>query len=273
MTVLPSSQAVAFQVGDAIGFAWRRTWRNFWRLLLLSIVFSILTGIASAFSFSGAAVEVDPSAIDPEAVMDALTQSSGGVMSIVGSVVQFLVSAFLGLGLIRVALGVMAGERVRLGRVFSFRGYGRYLLGSIVVGILAGLGFVVPFGIGLAISAATDWVVLAVLGAVAGIVLAIVLALGLSLFGYAIVDKDMHAVDALRASWAIVRPRFGSLLGLEILLAIIAVGIVIAAFVLGALMLVIGLLVTLPVAGVIVFGMGALSMAYAYRTLSGEPVI
>lgn len=265
--------APEFRVGAAISYGWRRTWRNFWWFALVSIVFWAISAVAGSIGWSDQISQVDWSNTDPNAVVDQLTHTTAGALSMIGSLVQFLVSAFLSLGLIRIALGVTSGDRVRLGRVFSFQGYGRFLLASIIVGIIAVVGFAVPFLIGLALSAATNWPIFVVLGVLIGIVLAIVLALGLSLFGYVIVDKNAPGISSLKASWALVIPRFGALLGLEILIALISVGIFIAAVILGVLMLLLGLLITLPVAGVIVFGLGVLAMGYAYRTLSGEAVV
>ncbi len=105
-----------------------------------------------------------------------------------------------------------------------------------------------------------------------GIVLAIALSLAFTFFGYLILDRDARGLSSLGASWKLVKPHFGALLGLYILIGIISFGLIIAAIVLGTLMLVVGLLITLPVAGVVIFGMSALSVAFAYRTIAGEPV-
>ena len=59
---------------------------------------------------------------------------------------------------------------------------------------------------------------------------------------------------------------------MHILLALISVAVLIVAILAGILMIVIGLLITLPVAGAIILGLSFLSQAYAYRTLSGEEV-
>ncbi len=266
----------SFSVGGAIGFGWRKTWTNFWRLLLVVIVFGIINAVLSAIGGAGSASSIDVSNVDlsnPDTItVDQILQTGNAGLSFAGSVVQWLASLFLALGVIRIALAVTQGEKVELGRVFSFAGYGRYIINSVFVGIIVVVGILVGFVPGLLIAYSTDAIVWAVVGSVVGILLAITLTLAFTFFGYLILDRDARGLSSLGASWKLVMPHFGGLLGLYILIVIIDFGLIIAAILLGTLMLVVGLLVTLPVAGVVVFGISALSVAYAYRTISGEPV-
>ncbi len=252
-----------FQVGAAVGYGWRKTWRNFWWLLLVSIIVSVIVGIAS--SISGFA---DPSSLD----QGLAPESANETLLFVGAIVSFLVATFMQLGVIRVAIGVTNGDRARVGRLFSFDGFGRFLLGAIIIGILVTIGFGIPILIGALLSGATGgWFFLVLFGLV-GLVLAIILTLGLSLFGFVIVDQNVPGLGSLRASWALVRPRFWGLFGLHILVSLIVIGVFIAAVILGIITLFVGLLVTIPIATVLAFGIPILSVAYAYRTLSGQGV-
>ena len=278
MSVVESAPAgkQSFSVGGAIGFGWRKTWTNFWRLLLVVIVFGIINAVLSVIGGAGSASSIDVSNVDlsnPDTItVDQILQTGNAGLSFAGSVVQWLASLFLALGVIRIALAVTQGEKVELGRVFSFAGYGRYIINSVFVGIIVVVGILVGFVPGLLIAYSTDAIVWAVVGSVVGILLAITLTLAFTFFGYLILDRDARGLSSLGASWKLVMPHFGGLLGLYILIVIIDFGLIIAAILLGTLMLVVGLLVTLPVAGVVVFGISALSVAYAYRTISGEPV-
>jgi len=259
-----------FSVGGAIGFGWKRTWKNFWWLLLVSIIFTAINGAISLITVGGDMASVDLSS--GASVQEQLQTSGGAAFDLVGSIVQGVVTVFLALGVIRIALAVTAGDRVRIGRIWSFQGFGRYLLGGIIVGIIVGVGFVIPLVIGISISAATDQVAWAVILGVIGAIIAIVLSLGFSLFGYVIIDKNSKGLSSLGESWRLVKPHFGGLLGLHILIALIIAGTIIVAILLGILLIFVGLLVTLPVAGVLAFGIPAFALAYAYRTLAGEPV-
>ncbi len=266
----------SFSVGGAIGFGWRKTWTNFWRLLLVVIVFGIINALGSFIGGAGSASSIDTSNIDwtnPDTItVDQIWQTGNLGLSLLGSVVQWLASLFLALGVIRIALAVTQGEKVELGKVFSFAGYGRYIINSIFVGIIVVVGILVGFVPGLLIAYSTDAILWAAIGSVVGILLAITLTLAFTFFGYLILDRDARGLSSLGASWKLVMPHFGGLLGLYILIVIIDFGLIMIAMIAGILMLVVGLLITLPVAGVLVFGISALSVAYAYKTISGDSV-
>jgi len=260
-----SSPATTFSVGNAIAFGWRMTWRNFWRILLVGIVFTAIGFITSLITGVGSAL--------PElAEGEGATEIAVGA-SLIGSVVQFLVSLFLALGMIRIAIDVTKGHDVHVGRLFAFNGYGRYLLSGILVSIIVGIGFAIPFLPFFAIAAATENGFWLIPGGILGVLLAIVLSLGLSLYGYFIIDRNAPKISGLGESWAVVRPHFWPFLGLHVLLALINIGLLVAAFIVGLLLIVVGLLVTIPLAMVLVFGITALALAYAYRTLSGQEVV
>jgi hypothetical protein len=262
---LMTSPATTFRVGSAIGFGWRMTWRNFWRILLVGIVFTAIGFATSVITGVGSVL--------PEIIEGDMTTEISVGASLIGSIIQFLVSIFLALGMIRIAIDVTKGHDVHVGRLFAFNGYGRYLLSGILVSIIIAIGFAIPFLPFLAIAAATENGLWLIPGGILGVLLAIVLILGLSLYGYFIIDRDAPKVSGLRESWAVVRPHFWPFLGLHILLALINIGLFVAAFILGLLLVVVGLVVTIPLAMVLVFGISALALAYAYRTMSGQEVV
>ena len=71
-----------------------------------------------------------------------------------------------------------------------------------------------------------------------------------------IIDKDMGAIDAIKASISFVMANIGTL--------IVLLPGLIAAYIVGALLCGVGLLVAIPVV--------VIATAYAYRTLQGEQV-
>lgn len=259
-----------FSATAAIAYGWRRTWKHFWWILLLSLVVSAVFAVVSLIS-NGASL-ANANFKDPQSVTDAIAATSIGIITIIGAVVQWLASVLVGLGLLRIGLDVTAGEQINVGRLFAFQGFGRYLAGSIIIGLIISIGAGIPIAVGAALSLWQNQVAYVLVGLVLGIILAIVGSLGFSMYGFTILDKDVRGLNSLAASWQIVRPRFGSLLGMHILLALLSVAVLIVAIIAGILMIVVGLLITLPVAGAIILGLSFLSQAYAYRTLSGEEV-
>jgi len=268
-TPAQSGSLQVFTIGGAIEYGWRATWKNFWRFLLVAVIYVAINAAVSTVTGLVSPSDLDGQGMD---ALDMFTAASYSVLSIAASIVGFLVSAFLLLGLMRVALGVVKGNRVEVGEIFSFNGFGRYLLNSILIGIVMAVILAIVLVPTLLLTIATENVLWIALGGVLSVVLVVLISLAFTFFGYLILDKDSRGVSSLGASWALVRPHFWSILGLNLLVALIAVALIIGAVVAGVLMLVIGLLVTLPVAGVLAFGISTLSIAFAYRTISGEPV-
>lgn len=265
-----------FSIGEAIGWAWKLTWRNFWRFLLVAVVFFFLNAAISAVV--SIPTNVTQGLVDTSGASDAQSIALGAgalLFGLISGVVQFVVTSFLTFATIRIALSVTRGEDVELKTAFVFKGFGWYLLCALVVGILAAVGFLVPTlifgGIGFLIGDNTG-IVMVSIGVLIGVLVAIVISVGFTFFGYAIVDRDATGLDGLKVSWELVRPHFWKVVGLGVLLALIAVGLLAAALVAGVLMIVIGLLVTLPLAGVLIFGLGSLSYAFAYQRMSGNPI-
>lgn len=259
-----------FKATAAIGYGWRRTWKNFWWILLLSLVVSAVFMVVSLVSNGASLTNADFT--DPQSVTEAIAATSIGILAIIGAIVQALASTLVNLGLIRIGLDVTAGQPINIGRLFSFQGFGRYVGGSIIIFLIISIGMGIPVGIGAALSLWQSQVAYVIVGVALGIILAIVLTLGFSMFGFTILEKDVRGLGSLGASWQIVKPRFGSLLGMHILLALLIIAIFLVAIIAGILMIVVGLLITVPIAVALSLGVTFLAQAYAYRTLSGQDV-
>jgi uncharacterized membrane protein len=159
---------------------------------------------------------------------------SGLAPRIVLQLIGFVVGIVLAMGLIRASLAVVEGRTPEVSLLFQTDGFGNYLIAS----ILATIG--VFFGILLCI--------------IPGVILAIMW----HFFGYVIVeDPATGPVDALRRSADITRGNRWQLFGLGILLiGINLIGLVACG---------IGLIFT--------YGITVVTVAYAYKTLSGQPVV
>lgn len=151
----------------------------------------------------------------------------------VWTVLGFVVGLVLAMGLIRAALRVTDGGRPDVNQLTQLDDFGPYLLVSLIAGVIIGIGVL--------------------LCVVPGILAAVFLGFA----GYVVIDQhEADPIAALKQSIALVKPKFGPILGLLFLLAVINI--------VGALLCGVGLLFTYP--------MTAITMAYTYRTLSGQPI-
>lgn len=155
------------------------------------------------------------------------------LVDVVFSVVGFALSLVLALGVIRAALAVCDGRTPRVEDLFDTRDLGPYAVTAIVVGVITAVGFVLCI--------------------IPGFV-----AVFLLLFApYVVADGTSTDVGtALRRSVELVRSAPGEVVVL--LLGLLGINIV------GALLCGVGLLFT--------YGISALAVAHAWRSLSGRPV-
>src|SRR6478609_6816560 len=148
---------------------------------------------------------------------------------------QFLV--FLGISVlqlfvIRATLMIVRGEPLDASKVMSTDRLGAYLVGAIIVGVLTFVGFILCILPGIAVGIfALFW-------------------------GYFLVDKGMSPVEAITASFNLVKDNFGPVLLFWFLTILVTIA--------GAIVCGVGLIVAIPV---VVIGTG-----YMYMRLQGQPV-
>ncbi|MCJ7439272.1 MAG: DUF975 family protein, partial [Acidimicrobiia bacterium] len=159
--------------------------------------------------------------------------TNGAIAAVVLQLLSFVVGIILAMGLIRASLAVCEGRKPEVSMLLETDGFFNYL----VAAILFGVG--VFFGLVLCI--------------IPGIILAVVF----QFFGYAIVQHpELGAVDALKRSADITKGYRWQLFGLALFLILINL--------VGLLACGVGLLFT--------YGISAIAIAYAYKTLSGQAV-
>jgi uncharacterized membrane protein len=210
-----AAPAPTFSAGDAIGYGWNGFKNNIGPLAIIALVVlaaNIVTGWLQRGSDSFV-----------------LT----GIMSLVSAFISLVIS----LGLIRAALAILDGERPEIGDLLSTRDIVPYIVASLLVAIVVGIGLLLCI----------------IPGLIAGFLL--------QFYGYAIIDKRVDAehmapqsdpIGAMRASYEITSRNVGNLIVLAILCILLNI--------VGALLCGIGLLVTLPVT--------AIAVAYAWRYFS-----
>jgi len=169
-------------------------------------------------------------------VLSVIGQASDSVaVSVLFNVVGWIVGLLLAFGLIRASLAVTRGEQPEIGMLFRADGFGPYLFASILFGLGAAIGLILC------------------------IVPGIIFAIAFMFYGYVISERGegISPTEALSRAAEISRGHRWELFGLGIVLLLINF--------IGLLACGIGLLFT--------YGITALAVAYAYRSLTGQSVV
>jgi uncharacterized membrane protein len=148
---------------------------------------------------------------------------------------EFLVllgMSILQLFVIRATLMIVRGEPLEASKVMTTDRLGAYLVGAIVVGILTFVGFLLCVLPGIAVAIFTLF------------------------WGYFLVDKNMSPVEAITASFNLVKDNFGLVIVFWLLTILITIA--------GAIVCGVGLIVAIPVV--------VIATGYMYMRLQGQPV-
>ncbi len=167
-------------------------------------------------------------------IIGLIGQATGNFfVSLIFSIAAFVVSMILTMGLIRAALAVVRGETPEVNMLFETEGLGSFIVAAILFGIMLWVGLLLCI--------------------IPGIFVAIIF----MFYGFIIVENpSISPTDALKKSQEMTSGRLGELFVFG--LALFGINLV------GAILCGIGLLFT--------YGITAIAVAYAYRTLRGEPV-
>jgi uncharacterized membrane protein len=197
-----------FNIGESLSYGWDIMGKNIWFFVGILIVSWLLTGI-------------------PSNAADNLQENAAG-LSFLLRLVQIVLQTIVSIGLIRIQLKFLDGEKPEFGDLFKFqKHFWRFLGASILYALMVGIGLfflIVP---------------------------GIYLALRFQFFAFSIVDRDASIMDSFRQSTRLTHSVKWKLLGFEILLMLINI--------LGLLCLVIGIFATAPTT--------MMAMAAVYRKL------
>jgi uncharacterized membrane protein len=148
------------------------------------------------------------------------------------AIVGFLGFVIIQAAVVRAALALTRGETIELQTLFKFDNLPQLLIGALIVAVLTGIGSILCYIPGLIVTFFVQFYV------------------------HFLIDQNMTGVDAIKASFSFVNSNLGTLIGFFLASMV--------AYILGALLCGIGLLVALPV----VF----IAQAYTYQRLRGVPV-
>ena len=164
--------------------------------------------------------------------MDSAFAAGSLILSIVGLVVSFVIGALIQAAFVRGALHELNGNKSDFGAFFQFGNIAQVLLASLIVGVITSIGYVLCVVPGV-IAMFLTWYTLTF-----------------------VLDQNQDATTAIKSSFNLTSQNQGPL----VLLALACVGLNIV----GALLCLIGLLVTGPVT--------LIAATYAYRLLVNGPV-
>jgi uncharacterized membrane protein len=229
-----------FSVGDAFSWGWEKFTQNWSAIVIATLIYVVALGLIEiifAVILRGALLNSTPS-ITVDTTNNTVTTSSGagwfaqllfGALSIF---VLLLVAAVVQSGIIHGALEIADGKRVEFIDFFKFEKIGAVIVGGLLVGIATGIGYLLCIIPGIIVAFLTPF------------------------YLFFILDKNQSPVDAIMSSVRIVSQNVGAMI-----LLILAVYV---AYFVGALVCLVGLIVTMPVA--------LLAMTFGYRKLQNEPV-
>jgi hypothetical protein len=159
--------------------------------------------------------------------------TNNGLLSFLLTLIGWIVGLIIAMGLIRCALAVVQGRTPEVNMLFETEGLGSYIVASIIAGLIIFVGLILCI----------------IPGIIAGIIL--------MFYGFAIVDHpETGPTQALSRSRELTQGRLGELFLFG--LALLGINLV------GALLCFVGLLFT--------YGITAVAVAYAYRSLSNQSI-
>ncbi|WP_027339089.1 hypothetical protein [Halonatronum saccharophilum] len=224
---------VKFYVDGAISFGWKLFKEN-WGFLIGVFIINLLIIII------------------PEFFIEAMLISNVGLFLIV-NLLHLFVIYMVEIGYLKILITLARGEGDRLEVMELFRNYHlffKYFVGILLYGLIVAIGVVTP--IIISILFVSDLIFF--FGVVLGVIIGIILAIKFFFVDYFIVDQELGPLEALERSAEVTEEIKGELFLFMIVILLINI--------VGALVLLLGLLVTVPVTG--------LAMAYVYCKLNED---
>lgn len=204
-----------FSKGEALSFGWETFKKYPWLLIAVTLTVSLIP-FAVSFMF--------------QLPFQSETSESSNPLMLIGTIASNLLSVFFTIAMIKFSLKLVDGKTVEYQDIFNVKAeeFTRYLLGSIIYGIIVFVGFILL------------------------VIPGIYFAIKYQYFSYLILDKELSPMEGIKQSGKITQGHKWNLLLLYCILALIQIA--------GVIALLVGLLVAAPVTG--------LAYAYVYRKLS-----
>lgn len=234
----PPSGPSGYSVGNAFSYAFDKFKANLGPLILITVlllvaafVVQFVGNIVSSSLGSASQLTVDPTTGELNGLSGGLF-GAAMIVSLLFSAISFAVQLVVQAGLIKAALGVTRGESVDLGRSFNGINWAQVLIAALLTGLGTFIGLVLCILPGIVFIFLTSFTL------------------------YFVIDRNMDAVPAIKASINLVKDNVGALV-LFFLASI-------AAYIIGICLCGVGLLAAIPIV--------VLAQAYTFRVLTGDTV-
>ncbi len=227
-----SSSKKTFSVAETFSFGWNKTFQN----IKFYIVSLIVVGIVYF-------------------VLEYLVKNTG-FLGIVFYIILLIFGFIFGYLFILTALKVYNNEKLELSKISSYMKFTNLFWNYVGGSILIGIGFMIAYLLILGSFALTVHFrsIISLLFIVIAIVLSVFLviyAIALSFWSYILIDQNKQIIESMKESYHITKGKKWKIFGILLLLAILNV--------VGAVLLFVGLLVTIP--------MTILSFVFLYKKL------
>jgi uncharacterized membrane protein len=226
----------------AIKFGWEKFQQN-WQVILVALIIGfaaiVVLGLIGFF-IQRSLTSVDSCTVTNTGngirVSSGCGDSPGFVTQIIAAgifqVLYYLGTMVLQLFVIRATLMIVRGERLEASKVMSTENLGGYILTGLLVALLTFVGLILCVIPGLAVIFFTIF------------------------WGYFVVDKNMKPVEAITASFNLVKDNAGVVIIFLLLSWLVTL--------VGFIACIVGLFVAIPVV--------VIATGYMYKRLQGEPV-
>lgn len=225
-----------YSVGEAFNWGWKKFQENIGTILVAAIIYFAILAVVNGVWYVIVGGVFD-SSTEYNAVSGEFETSGGGLWAgvlagVLFNLVYWVLQSLMQAGIVRGATEITHGRKPELATMFPTERLGTVLLAGVVVALMTAIGLVLCVIPGLIVLFYTQFTM------------------------FFVMDRGMGAIDAIKASAALVNQHVGTLVGFFFasLLAIVV----------GAIACLVGLVVAIPVV--------ILAQAYTYRKLQGDTV-
>lgn len=228
----------AWSVGDALSYGWSKFQANVGQIIIAALILLVVGVVAEAIGIVIRLALVHPAKCEFSSTAGSLhcSNGSGFFVSLLASAVMsalfFAGAQIIGAMIIRGALDVTEGQSFQVSGLFARLDLGKVVVASLITSAIVFVGTILCY--------------------LPGVIAAFMLSYTL----FFVVDKGLEPVDAIKASFNLVKDNLGNTVLWYIVGAVVAL--------LGVCLCLVGTLVTFPVV--------LLGSAYTYKKLTGQAV-